>query len=269
MKKALQKNIHLAIPYLLNPEHKITINLVGAGGTGSQVLSALCRIHSGLQALGHTGIHVRLFDDDIITDANIGRQLYSPADIGINKAISSISRINRYFGFEWEAMPKRFIMGEEPLNITITCVDTALARLTINQVLQQPHDGIYTEPFNKRLYWLDFGNSRYSGQVVLGTTNEKENNSLPNITDLFDLTEIKEEDQGPSCSLAEAIGRQDLFINSTLANLGCNLLWKLFTDGKLNYHGVYLNLETMQVRPIMVPERKESAIKKPIKKTKI
>ncbi len=28
------------------------------------------------------------------------------------------------------------------------------------------------------------------------------------------------------CSLAEALEKQDLFINSTLAHIGCDLLWK-------------------------------------------
>ena len=31
---------------------------------------------------------------------------------------------------------------------------------------------------------------------------------------------VKEEESGPSCSLAEALEKQDLFINSTLAQLG-------------------------------------------------
>jgi hypothetical protein len=55
---------------------------------------------------------------------------------------------------------------------------------------------------------------------------------------------------GPSCSLAEALQKQDLFVNSTLAQLGCNILWKMFRQGMIEYQGLYLNLETIKVNPI-------------------
>lgn len=266
MSRNKSSSAHLTHPYLLNPEHKVTINLIGAGGTGCQVLSALGRMHKGLQAMGHTGLHVRLYDFDTVSDANIGRQLFSPVDIGMNKAVSSITRINRYFGYEWEAVPKAYTHKSEPYNITISCIDTAEGRLRIAEWLNLRYNND-AEPFHNKHYWLDFGNGKVTGQVILGTIDEKRNNALPTVTELFDLTQIKEEDQGPSCSLAEAIGRQDLFINSTLANLGCNLLWKLFTDGKINYHGIYLNLESMRVQPIMIEHKPIIKLKKTKKTT--
>ena len=238
---------HKTANYLLNPTHKITIKLIGLGGTGTQVLSALARTHMGLVALGHPGIHVIGYDPDIISTANVGRQLYSIADIGLNKAIVSISRINRFFGFEWEAVNKKYGKSRNA-NITISCVDTAKARIQIGTILREESAG-YDD--SKSFYWLDFGNSQDTGQVILGTVNDA---GLKTVDQMFDLSKIKEKNQGPSCSLAEAIGKQDLFINSTLANLGCNLLWKLFTEGRINYHGLYLNLKNMQVRPIPVQE---------------
>ena len=63
---------------------------------------------------------------------------------------------------------------------------------------------------------------------------------------------ILEDDSGPSCSLAEALEKQDLFINSTLAQLGCNILWKMFRHGMIEHHGLYLNHATMKVNPIIV-----------------
>ena len=42
--------------------------------------------------------------------------------------------------------------------------------------------------------------------------------SLKVITRLVKYARVKEEDSGPSCSLAEALEKQDLFINSTLAS---------------------------------------------------
>ncbi len=76
--------------------------------------------------------------------------------------------------------------------------------------------------------------------------------SLPKITDMPGYGDTKDEDSGPSCSLADALERQDLFINSALAQLGCNLLWKLFRYGKLEHRGLYLDLETLTANPIQV-----------------
>ncbi len=37
------KKVHYADSYLLNPQHPVTVNLIGGGGTGSQVLTNLAR----------------------------------------------------------------------------------------------------------------------------------------------------------------------------------------------------------------------------------
>ena len=75
---------------------------------------------------------------------------------------------------------------------------------------------------------------------------------LPFVTEQFDYTKIDEKESGPSCSLAEALNKQDLFINSTLAQLGCALLWKLFRERFIEYRGVFLNLETMKINPLKI-----------------
>ena len=54
-------------------------------------------------------------------------------------------------------------------------------------------------------------------------------------------------DSGSSSSLAKALIEQNLFINSTLAQLGDNILWKMFRNRLLEHHGLFLNLETMKV----------------------
>ena len=109
---------------------------------------------------------------------------------------------------------------------------------------------------------MDFGNTQTTGQVVMGTVPKKIKqpasklyetvSSLKVITRFVRYARVKEEDSGPSCSLAEALDKQDLFINSTLAQLGCNILWKMFRNGMIEHHGLYLNLETMKVNPIRI-----------------
>jgi len=242
---------HITHPYLLNPTHLITAALVGVGGTGSQVLSSLARINKGLQGLGHPGIHVTVYDHDEVSESNVGRQMFSPADIGVNKAISSVTRLNRFFGYDWRAAPHEY--RGEPVNIIISCTDNVKSRMYISQIFNDDKQFARNHiDHHTLMYWLDFGNTRNIGQVILGSVFKDKKHRLKSVTHLFDLSRVNEEDQGPSCSLAEALQKQDLFINSTLANLGCNILWKLITQGQLDHHGLYLNLETMNVRGIPV-----------------
>lgn len=92
------KKIHFTDRYLLNPRHPVTVFAIGAGGTGSQVITNLARMSMALQALGHPGLHVTVFDPDTVSQANIGRQLFSETELGLNKAVSLVTRINRFFG---------------------------------------------------------------------------------------------------------------------------------------------------------------------------
>ena len=82
------KRIHFTDNYLLSPQHPVTVFVIGAGGTGSQVVTNLARMNKALQSLGHVGLHVTVFDPDTVTEANIGRQLFSESEIGLNKAMA-------------------------------------------------------------------------------------------------------------------------------------------------------------------------------------
>ena len=44
MAAKIKPTVHFVPQYFLNPVHPIKVTLVGAGGNGSQMLSALCRI---------------------------------------------------------------------------------------------------------------------------------------------------------------------------------------------------------------------------------
>jgi hypothetical protein len=51
-------------------------------------------------------------------------------------------------------------------------------------------------------------------------------------------------DGEPSCSSAEALERQEPFVNSTLAQHALALLARLFRYGTVCYHGGFINLST-------------------------
>ena len=250
--------VHYTEKYLLDPSHKVTLNLVGMGGTGSLVLTHLARINEALTSQQHPGLHVTCWDDDTVSAANIGRQMFSPADLGENKAVLLVSRVNRFFGYSWEANPEIYT-GQTWANITVTCVDTAAARIKIGDHLKAIKGA--REPHYHPHYWLDMGNLATTGQVVLGSrfkipqpkSEHKTAGKLKTVLEYFPgYRKIKEKDQGPSCSLAQAINRQDLFINSTLANFGAGMIWKLFREGMIRHQGCFVNLENSVVTPIPI-----------------
>ena len=247
------KKIHFTDRYLLNPRHPVTVFVIGAGGTGSQVITNLARMSMALQALGHPG------------QANIGRQLFSETELGLNKAVSLVTRINRFFGYAWttepQCFPTRNFSEDSTANIIITCTDNIRSRLTLWKFLKKVRKENFSD-HSAPIYWMDFGNSQTKGQVIIGTVREKvlqpssqEYIPMPKmnvITEEVDYAKIKEKESGPSCSLAEALEKQDLFINSTLAHIGCDILWKMFKEGKTLYRGAYVNLETLKVTAIPV-----------------
>mgnify|MGYP006974284545 CR=1 FL=1 len=54
--------VHFTDNSLINATNPISVNLIGAGGTGSKVLTALMEMNHSLIALGHAGLSVRLWD---------------------------------------------------------------------------------------------------------------------------------------------------------------------------------------------------------------
>lgn len=251
---------HYSLNYLLNPVHRITVALIGAGGTGSQLLPELARIDHALYKLGHPGLAVTVYDDDIVTEANIGRQLFSVSDIGLSKSMVLVDRINSFFGVDWESRPERYPTASDfsSYNITLTCVDNVASRIAIGQRLRKLNKDRLSDETTP-WYWMDFGNQTDRGQVVLGTLRPipqpksrqiETVGTLRGVDEIFDLTTIDDNDSGPSCSLAEALSKQDLFINSMLSQVGGNLLWKLITEGGIDYQGAFVNLKTMKVNPI-------------------
>ncbi|AUD03990.1 PRTRC system ThiF family protein [Spirosoma pollinicola] len=273
-------SVHFTASYLLNPTNPLTVNLIGAGGTGSQVLTLLARMNHAFTELGHPGLQVRLWDGDTVSQANLGRQLFAHSELKLNKAVALINRVNGFFGTNWKAVPTPYCISRlrgnsrqhASANLFITCVDTVSARREIALILQElrvqaKQDRVAPDRVafdrDRPYYWLDYGNSQQIGQVILSTVGEIEQpptqeyvavGQLPFITDEFDqlLLEADQSDNTPSCSLAEALQKQELFINSTLANHGCSLLWTLFRKAMTPHRGCFLNLETGRTAPLPI-----------------
>ena len=255
---------HTIHPQLLRQAIRIT--LVGAGGTGSALLPRLMQLHFAMLELGHPGgLDVTVFDDDTVSKANIGRQCFFPADVGQNKAMLLVNRLNVTWGTNWKAVPRKLLVGDgiKP-DIVIGCVDTRKARSTIVRAVGN-HD----------CYYIDAGNNENSGQVVLGELEggKPRSGRLPTVADLFpEMVDASKDavDDRPSCSVAEALKKQSLVINAAMATEIFNLLWILVRTGTLNYSGRFVNLETGSSTPLRLDTQvwERMGYKDPVPKTR-
>lgn len=266
--KTEKPTVHFIDNDLINAANPVTVNLIGAGGTGSKVLTGLMEMNHNLNALGHPGLQVCTWDDDVVTEANIGRQRFAECEAGLKKSVALTNRVNRWSGTNWKAKTQRFVrsgtegkMKNMKANIYISCVDSAQARFEIADILMSLPGGEVAN--NCPRYWLDFGNGLNTGQVVLSTVktirqpaSKKYTTAayLPYVTDEFGHLLRLSDDQAdmPSCSVAEALKKQDLFINGAMAQLGCSLLWNLFREGMTEVRGFFLNLKTFRSQPITI-----------------
>ncbi|HAL82066.1 MAG TPA: PRTRC system ThiF family protein [Mucilaginibacter sp.] len=270
--------IHITDNYLINPANPITVNLIGGGGTGSNMIMALAKMSYTLIALGHPGLHVHLYDDDRITPANLGRQGFAECELNLYKSVALINRVNRFYGTNWKAVTQKFnqrdcyeFPNKGKANIFVSCVDNIASRLEIAAILKGfSVDSRYER--NRPLYWMDLGNGKFTGQAILSTIEPvkqpeslqyKTVAELPMVTDEFrELLEHGEPgDNTPSCSTAEAVAKQDLFINPALANEGASLLWQLLREGMIFDRRFFLNLREFRTQPLKITPAMAKEIK--------
>src|SRR5271166_4897795 len=242
---------HALDPQLL--ERPIRMLVVGCGGNGSAIASGLPYLHQALLAFGHPGgLAVTLIDPETVTETNCVRQPFCRTDIGFPKAIVLAHRINLFWGFNWQGMHstiQQLKKGSE-VDLLIGCVDTRKARRAIDKWVLS----------SRVLYWLDLGNNASSGQFVLGqpknSANRKKKDCLPTVAELYPeiLNRDKEDDDQPSCSAAEALARQEPFINQNLAYQALGMLTQLLRHGALSYQGGFCNLASGAVVPLTTRE---------------
>jgi len=223
---------------------RVKIDVIGVGGTGSEVLASLARINYAIRELGHPGLSVKAWDGDVVEKPNVGRQAFYPADIGHNKALLTIQRINYLYGFDWEAEPTMFdVNAKHDLgDLVISCVDVAQFRADF----AKEFDGCYSHT-----YWIDTGNGSHTGQVILGRLGSY-CDQLPNVFDLYPNLDGMVEDNTPSCSMEEALAHQDLPINRAIANAVMQMIWMLLRHGGIDFHGVFVDIRKGITTPINI-----------------
>ena len=200
---------------------------------------------------------ITVVDDDVVSEANLGRQPFYRCDLGASKARTLVERINLAHGLCWRAVhgraPEAVKLADA--DILISCVDTASARRALG--------GDLANGTSVPAYWMDLGNRAGDGQFLIGSPHRStghDRRRLPTVLEYFPeiADETEPDDDAPSCSVAEALERQSLFVNRVLASHALALLFDLVGRGSIGHAGGFINLIRGQCVPIPLPAVEEA-----------
>jgi PRTRC genetic system ThiF family protein len=253
-------------------EREVRVLVVGCGGTGSNIIGGLPYLHLSMLAQGHpNGLSVTVMDGDSVSPVNCVRQPFCRSEIGMNKAIVLVNRINLFWALDWQAIPQALTpqtlapayagYSERHLrpDIVIGCVDTRAARA----VIAKSAAGSSTAG-----YWLDLGNHAAGGQFVLGepqnARNKRSQLRLRTAAELYEelVNPDLDDDHEPSCSAIQALDRQEPFVNAALAQHSLALLARLFRYGKISHHGAFVDVAGARCVPLPIDPLRWRRIRK-------
>jgi PRTRC genetic system ThiF family protein len=235
---------------------RVTITLVGCGGTGSHIASGLVSIAQALRDRS-IAVDMTFIDPDRVEQKNVGRQLFSAGDVGEAKAEVLAGRLNAAFGERIMSAVRPLetldilsgIPQRDVLHLVIGAVDNPAARAMIADVVKAAQGG---------LWWLDCGNENHSGQVLLGNTatNAALRGAIAlGLIDLLPAPSVvypdlvktpkkaRQPKRGSSCAELTASGDQSLMINRLMAAYALSMLTDFLVTRDLRYFGVALDAQ--------------------------
>jgi PRTRC genetic system ThiF family protein len=231
---------------IVNPVgNQISISVIGCGGTGSLLMPIISRFAYALREQRQLDFSVNVYDPDNVDEINPCRQGFSPYEAGYNKADCYVSRLNTFWGYTWSSIPDVFKAEHDFTKIIITATDTKQSRYEIADLIKKNNKITKEAQENYTYYWIDLGNSRDTGNVLM--TDFK---SLRNVIDYY--PDKLEDKSVPSCSIAQSLENQNILINQYMATLGGQMLWDLLNNEELDYCGFFLNTKTFKINKIKV-----------------
>ena len=247
------------LPYVVPAMAHVTVALVGCGGTGSHLAQSLARLAAHCRdTAGAPEVSLTFIDGDTVEPKNVGRQLFSDADVGTNKAQALAARFSAVFGLRIQAIPHmlaeavavRTLPGS--YGIVIGAVDGAAGRRAITTQL----GGISAAEWR---LWLDCGNHESSGQVCIGSvlTASLLHRSLqagicgrlPAPSLLYpELLKDAPKRRRADCAAAMQDNAQSLMVNQTMAAIAAQYLYQVIIRRRLTTFRTVVDLETLTMR---------------------
>ncbi len=248
---------------------RIKIYLVGAGGTGSYAAHHLARLVFELKETGKA-VDLIIVDPDRVERGNIPRSNFCQAEIGRFKAQTLAERLSAAWGLaiayaneklDYEKHIKSDKDSYRQMTIIVGCVDNHLARREIHRCLEEAESYYSSDAPNR--WWIDGGNGKFSGQVLIGSTVKK-----CKAEDCFTTASIckklpapslfhpellanaepparrEETERRLSCPELVRLGEQSLNINSRVALEIGEMLTQLLLTNSLRRFASYFDLES-------------------------
>lgn len=247
---------------------KLKIYLIGAGGTGSFAAMNLARLLFEIKRIGKAA-DLTIIDPDIVEIGNIPRSNFCAAEIGRFKAQTLAERITLAWGLEvsysneklnYEKHIKPGRSGFKELTILVGCVDNHLARREVHRSLEEANK--YNSHNAPECWWIDGGNGKFSGQVLIGSEvkREKVENHFTSSTickklpapsvihpELLENQEIparRESLERMDCAERIRRGEQSLNINQRVAVEIGEIMTELLLTNSLRRFASYFDLES-------------------------
>jgi PRTRC genetic system ThiF family protein len=276
---ALDLSYFHSVPLVLRQYDALTLCLAGCGGSGSWLAPHIARLARVLRDSGRT-TRVFFVDPDRVEERNIARQHFCYAEIGQPKAATLAARYNAALGLDIEALVARFEPKlVEPasqwntLTVLIGCVDNAAARQSLAQTLHANRAGAPS------VWWLDGGNARENGQVLLGsalaTGDLREAFPVATLCAALPAPSLqaprlltpKPDEAGTqplSCAELVAQDAQSLAVNQTTAAIATDYLVRMLLSRDLRRFATYFDLASGSARSTYItPEHVAAAVGKP------
>ena len=233
-------------------DRPVKIVIIGAGGTGGNIIPHLYRI--AFSSDRHCKIVI--CDGDIVERKNLIRQNFAACDIGENKAQVMAERYSEVFGIETEYIP-RYIESEEelygllsvkgtygspkPIGILIGAVDNNRSRVMCNNVFNKLDDIIY----------IDSGNGEFTGQVVCGVKMGGKVLSKPVAKVYPDiLTDTEKFPSELSCAERSVSAPQTIAANVFASTAVASMLYYLLIEGNLENTRVAFSSRKLSLRKV-------------------
>jgi PRTRC genetic system ThiF family protein len=201
-------------------------------------------------------------DPDAVEIKNIYRQNFCRAEVGFNKAVALAVRYGTVWGVNINAFPQKFSydMIDAPhyddLVVLIGCVDNPAARRDMQGAVRR---------IRSTVFWLDCGNVKESGQVLIGRNGPGEKVKTFPFPDRCawiplpsrqhrELVGKKTGGDEPESAPAEAAGlscaeiamldEQGLTINQAIASVAADYLVRLLLTQTLDKFQTYIDLNS-------------------------
>jgi PRTRC genetic system ThiF family protein len=242
-----------ALPFLI-PDRPIRIALIGCGGTGSHIAQSLARLAYHVRERGGQPLDLVFVDGDTVEKKNVGRQLFSAADIGHNKANALAGRFNAVFGLRIASIPQMLAPGILPApagcyGVLVGAVDGAAGRRELRGELEDRWN-----------LWLDCGNESFAGQVCVGSAATLEGLSgacaLPGLCAALpapslvypDLLRDQVDDTPLDCAVAMEQDAQSLMVNQAMAAVAGQYLYAIVVTRRLTTFTTTMDLASLSMR---------------------